>query len=642
MTAATGEPGASLPAGRSRRPRWVRAVALAGAVAAALGAGAATAAAAAPSQVGDQTSGREITRYDVTARLGADGVAHVTVDFDFDFGTDPGHGPYLSLVTRQQYDDERDRLYEYSHITASSPSGAPAHVNRDDDAYAVVLRIGDEDVDDVSGVQRYVVSYDVDGWVNPAVVTQAGDELNWNVIGSGWTVPLSRLSLAVAGPAPATAAACFVGQHGATTSCTSARVAGTGARFAQDLLGYGDQWTAVTGWPAGTFDTDLILGPRFESGMALNPAGVGGGVAGAVLLGGLGLAAVRVRRVGRDQEYLGLTPGLRPAAGQQPLVGPRRRAAVSVQFAPPEGTRPGEIGTLVDEVADPVDVTATLVDLAVRGYLRIEEVPRSNPKKKPKDWTLVRLREADPGLLDFERRLFDEVFDGRAQVKLSDLKATFASSMAKVQADLYQHVTGNGWFRANPRTVRTLWRVGGGALAVLGVVLAAVLAGSQVQVRGVALVGAAVAVVGLVVALLAKAAPARTADGTAVLAQALGFRRYLATAEANQLRFEEGQDVFSRYLPYAIAFGLADRWARVFAELAASGVAVQQPTWYVGYYNPGAGLFWTHSFAGAMERFESVATQSLSAPTPGSSGSSGFSGGGFSGGGVGGGGGGGW
>ena len=127
-----------------------------------------------------------------------------------------------------------------------------------------------------------------------------------------------------------------------------------------------------------------------------------------------------------------------------------------------------------------------------------------------------------------------------------------------------------------------------------------------------------------------------------MLAQSLGFRRYLATAEANQLRFEEGEDIFSRYLPYAIVFGLADRWARVFSELAAQGRAFEQPSWYVGGYYPGANIYWATAFASSLDRFAAVATESISAPTPGTSGGSGFSGGGFSGGGVGGGGGGGW
>ena len=132
--------------------------------------------------------------------------------------------------------------------------------------------------------------------------------------------------------------------------------------------------------------------------------------------------------------------------------------------------------------------------------------------------------------------------------------------------------------------------------------------------------------------------PARTAAGTAVLTQAQGFRRYLETAEADQIRFEEGQDLFSRYLPYAIVFGVADRWAKVFDDLAKSGAAVSQPTWYVGHMP-----YWSYYALGAsMNSFETTANSSL-VSTPASSGSSGFSaGGGFSGGGGGGGGGGSW
>src|SRR5665647_3588697 len=165
----------------------------------------------------------------------------------------------------------------------------------------------------MSGVQTYHLEYTVDGWVNPASPQHSGDELYWNVIGNGWEIPISGVSV------------------------------------------------QVTGLGAGSA---LVIG--------------------------------RVRRTGRDRAYLGLTPGLRPTTSQPVASGYRdRRDAVSVQFSPPDGVRPGEIGTLVDEKADPVDVTATMIDLAVRGYLRIEEVPRSRPDKPPKDWTLVRLRDLD-------------------------------------------------------------------------------------------------------------------------------------------------------------------------------------------------------------------------------------------------------
>ena len=623
-----------------------------GAVGAATGVGvllAALVSAAAPAGAApDQTSGREITRYDVVADLGADGVAHVTIDFDFDFGDDPGHGPYLTLPTRQRVDDTYDRVFRYSDVRASSSSGAPARLHEEEDGSALVLRIGDEDVDDVSGVQTYRITYTVDGLVNPANEQHSGDELFWNVIGTGWEVPLGDLSATVTGPADVEGAVCFAGPYGSDDSCTSAAADGPTATFTQDLLRRGEPFTTVTGWPAGTFPgVAPILVERPDPAQAWVPLSPLGGVAALVAVGGAFLAIRRVRRSGRDRAYLGLTPGLRPVTGQDAGSGYRdRRTPVSVQFTPPQDVRPGELGTLVDEKADPVDVTATLIDLAVRGYLRIEEVRRSKPKKKPKDWTLVALREPDAGLLPYEALLMDEIFTGRPHVRLSDLEESFASSMAKVQNRLYEQVTKVGWFRANPRSVRTAWySVGAGLLVVSFVLFVVALAvGTSPQVdalRGIALVPVALAAVAIVVLVCARHAPARTEDGTAVLAQALGFRTYLTTAEADQLRFEEGEDLFSRYLPYAIVFGVAERWARIFAELAASGRAVDRPGWYVGYYDPLPGVFWAAGFASSIDRFQSVATESLTAPTPGSSGGSGFSGG-FSGGGVGGGGGGGW
>ncbi len=58
--------------------------------------------------------------------------------------------------------------------------------------------------------------------------------------------------------------------------------------------------------------------------------------------------------------------------GRDPRVGP-----VAVQYAPPEGMSPAEAGTLVDEIAAMRDITATIVDLAVRGYIVIEEKEKS-------------------------------------------------------------------------------------------------------------------------------------------------------------------------------------------------------------------------------------------------------------------------
>ncbi|HEX5331547.1 MAG TPA: DUF2207 domain-containing protein [Cellulomonas sp.] len=599
--------------------------------------------ATAPAARADAT-GQHITRYTADVAVTADGVARVTLDFDFDFGNDPGHGPYLTLPVRQRIDgnDKQDRVFRISAITASSAT-APAQVNREDSADAIVLKIGDPNQGQIQGVHTYDVSYTVDGWINPDSTTHDGDQLYWNVIGPDWQIPLANLSVTVTGPAEVARVTCFAGPYGSTDPCGSAVASGPTATFTQADVPVGDEFSVVTGWPAGTFPgVGLILSDRPNPLDPVTPTPVTGGLALLVAGAGSAFAISRVRRTGRDRAYLGLTPGLMPAAGQAGTTGYRdKRGPVAVQFSPPKDARAGELGTLLDETADPRDVTATIIDLAVRGFLQIREVPRKDPRRKVKDWELVALNSDRSGLLAFESKLLDELFGARASVKLSDLKTTFAASMALVQTGLYEDVTSKGWFSHNPRTVRREWGAAGAVLLVLGVGGAVVSGGTGV--KGLSLVGGAVAVVGLLVLALARSAPARTAAGTAVLAEAVGFQRYLETAEANQIRFEEGEDLFSRYLPYAIVFGVAERWAGVFGELAAQGRAVPEPVWYSGSSFQ-TGAFWMSyaAFGHSLESFTSIATQSLSAPTPGSSGGSGFSGGGFSGGGVGGGGGGGW
>ncbi|MEO6999179.1 MAG: hypothetical protein ABI112_13945 [Terracoccus sp.] len=102
-------------------------------------------------------------------------------------------------------------------------------------------------------------------------------------------------------------------------------------------------------------------------------------------------------------------------------------------------------------------------------------------------------------------------------------------------------------------------------------------------------------VVGVVLAVFVLAAwgrsrTPRTAEGTAVRIETLSFRHYLETAEADQIRFEEAGAIFSRYLPYAMAFGIAEAWARLFGEVAARA----QPA---GWTDP----FWDLSWFDALD-----------------------------------------
>jgi hypothetical protein len=578
-----------------------------------------------------------ITRYAMNVDLAKDGTAKINLEFDFDFGDEEGHGPYLVLPSRQaiEGDPEHWRSFPIELGDVSSPTGAPTDVDTETRNGLLAVKIGDSNKE-IKGLQTYRVNYTIRGLINPHATGSGLDELNWNVI-SDWDVPLRNVTIAVDGPAAVDRVSCVFGDTGSQEQCAADK-SGAGSVFRVDKIARGDDMTIVAGWPGGTFaGAEPILTQRRNLGntFSANPATIGVG-AGVVLLGTGGLLAL-ARRRGRDERYAGLTPGLAPTAGEGATVRGGSGGAIAVRFTPPDDTRPGEIGALIDERAQPRDVTATVIDLAVRGYLKITEVPPDPAAKVKlpggKDWELERLRDAG-GLRPYEEAALNGLFSTGTPVRMSE--AATGLRTAAVPTKLMADVTERKWFVANPDTVRAKWYLLAALIVAVGIGLTILLAATV----GWGIVGLGVIVLGIVGFVVSGRMPSRTAAGTAVLDQAKGFRLYLETAEANQLRFEEGEDLFSRYLPYAIVFGVAERWAKIFADLAAQGHDVPEPGWYSGPYLGVAAFYGAGGFTSSLDSFSSATSAAMTASTSGSGGGSGFGGG--AGGGVGGGGGGGW
>src|SRR5262249_59653069 len=116
-------------------------------------------------------------------------------------------------------------------------------------------------------------------------------------------------------------------------------------------------------------------------------------------------------------------------------------AAVVVHAAPPAGLSPAEVGTVLDESADLSDLTATIVDLAVQGYLRIEEFEtRTFHFFTNRDYTLTKLREPE-GRKEHERELMTALFAGGASVKASDLRERFYARLPAIRRALYRELS---------------------------------------------------------------------------------------------------------------------------------------------------------------------------------------------------------
>ena len=576
--------------------------------------------------------GETIRSYDVTLTVLRNGDLQVSETIEYDFGAGQRHGIFRDIPTRVPYDQKDDRLYELDDVRVTSPTGAPAGVDRSESAGVTSLRIGDPDRT-VTGRHVYDIDYTVHGALN---AFEDHDELYWNAIGDRWDVPILAATVAVDLPAAPTQVACFAGYTGSSLPCGTVETRGATVHMSQPGgLGPYSAFTVVAGLPKSAVTaTGPILEERWTVQGALTPTPLTGTLAGLILLPGLVLLTWLVATKGRDRRFAGVTPGVVGQGGAEqepvPVVG---AGPVAVQFSPPEGLRPGQMGTLLDERANVLDVTATIVDLAVRGHLRIEEQPRKGLFRS-RDWLLVKLPGGKGDLVEYERLLYSGLFQSGDQVLLSSLKQKFAARLARVQSALYTNVTSEGWFRGRPDKVRGRWQIAGVAVAVAGGWLTFFL-GRRLHW---APVGIALTLIGVLLFILARRMPARTAKGSAMLAQARGFREYIRTAEAEQLRFEERADIFSRYLPFAVVFGEADRWVKVFGPLAAAaaGTAAASPAWYTGPHG------WSSDdFSDSLDGFTSSTSGTIAASTPSSSGGSGFSGG-SSGGGGGGGGGGSW
>jgi Predicted membrane protein (DUF2207) len=635
--------------GTGPRSRWWRALGALGAVAVVLLIATPTPAAAA-GPVRLVAAAESIASYDVGITVRPDGRLRVTETIAYDFGTNQRHGIFRRIPVRFTYDSTRDRQYALDNLSVSVDGGT-APVQRSTEFAYQDIRIGDPD-HTITGTHTYVIGYTVDGVLNH----QADhEELYWNAIGNEWTVPIAKGTVTVTGPAAVTQVQCYTGPDGSQTACADATKSDATANFDQADLPSGSGLSVVVGFPVGSVTVaDPVLVAQ-DPGTPADPAGTDAAPGvfvpagpslpaeiGAAVLAVLGVVGVLgfAWRTGRDRRFVGQLPGLVPGYGQ-PEVEARKsffgQPPVSVEFVPPDDIRPGQAGTIIDEQADVIDVTATIVDLAVRKHLRIVEVPGTEGGSL--DWRLERLTDGDPAFLPYERTLFDALFHKRTHVTLSDLTYTFNEDQATVRAQLYQDAVDRRWYRSNPKTIRHRARFIGWTVLVGAVIMFCYGRGSHwdIALLLLALVPAAIALL-----IVAGKLPARTGRGSAVLARVQGFRLYIATAEAAQIRFEEREQIFSRYLPYAIVFGLADRWAGIFAKLDA--VPASGLYWYAG--QPG----WNVLYLGtALSSFSATTATALAAtpPTTGSSGASGFSGvigsvGGFSGGGAGGGGGGSW
>jgi len=441
------------------------------------------------------------------------------------------------------------------------------------------------------------------------------DEFYWNVTGNDWPVPIDHASALVMFPPAAGGqlrAQGFTGIYGSRQQEVTSEIREAAATF---------ETTNPLPMRAGlTADVFIPKGILHEPGeltqitwfVQSNPVLLLPVIVFAVMFG-------LWYTVGRDPD-----PGI----------------SVAPMYEPPKDMTPAECGTLVDDAVRPRDITCTLVDLAVKGYIKIEEVQEQHLLFSGRGYIfhLLKPRSEWKQLAAHEQVMLQTLYAGGGEsTTLAALKNHFYTAIPAIKDDLISELKQKGMYTVDPDSAHA-YLIGAVVAIVVVLLLLNHFANFPLLQSGFWSV-AAVIVSGVIVYLFGRQMTARSLKGARTYVQILGFEEFMNRVDKDRLK-QMPPDTFEKFLPYAMALGIEHRWAQAFA-----GIIQNPPSWYAGP-TPVGYAFNAILFTNNMSYMSSQAHEVfVSAPRSSSTGSGwsggGFpSGGGFSGGGFGGGGGG--
>lgn len=558
--------------------------------------------------LGAQERSLRVVDFDAVLEVGSDGMLDVTEKITVEF-KGQWNGVRRELLLRHHTAQGRRVTLDVDIGDITDAAGRPLEVERDRDGGLLILRIYVPDNRDATRqvVIRYRVSNAIRFFYADSEVGEL-DELFWNVTGNSSEWPTTRARARVVLPLAArpTRVAVYTGpEHSRAAEADIERSGNTVTFTARRELQAYEGMTVAVGWLPGAIASRPSAGAHRTLGIIRWWPGVL-----PFLIVFLAIRAWSSR--GRDP----------------------KEGAIAVQYEPVAGLSPAELGTLVDHRAEMRDITATLVDLAVRGYVRIEETRERKLLGLLTDtdfqFHLRKPMEEWSGLAGHEERYLDALFQGSSSVKLSDLQNKFYKSLPGIRDALYEQLVERGFYKQRPDSVKNNW-LGGGVVVLAAGVGGALWASatSATWVSPVAL-GIAGIISGLTLLVFAGLMPARTVDGARAREAALGFREFLSRVESDRYkRMITSPEMFERFLPYAMAFDVEEKWARAF-----EGIYRESPSWYTG---TGTGQFRAAAFSSRMSALSSAASSTMaSSPSSSGSGGGGSSGGGSGGGGTGG------
>jgi len=545
-----------------------------------------------------------IKSYDVELKIEPNSELKIIENLIVDFGYENKHGIYRDIPLNFNDPSGKKHIIEIKDIFVTDQNINPYQTKISKQGNNLRIRIGDPNKF-VSGIQNYIIRYRV----KYALYNFGNiDELYWNTIGTGWGVPIQNATAKVILPFDDSSLqfACYTGAFGSITKNCSIKRNKNEILFTltKPLSAY-EGMTIAVGWKAGLIP--ISEGPPWWKNPWIYSF--------LYIVLFLSFMIWLWWKKGRDIGGKGI---------------------IQVQYYPPENLTPIEAGTLIDEKVDARDIVAEIIDLARRGYLKIIEIEESRFLfGKKRDYILEKIKNFDDAIQRnaFDLQILSGIFENKKSVKLSELNKKFYRFIPLIKKYVFSSLTSKGFFFKNPLNVRNTY---GGLGVIIFILTIWLTIGSQFLFY---ISPFPFLLAGLVTAfglfIFGQFMPRKTSKGTEMMEYLKGYEEFISRVEKSVIEKlfppEKIPEVFEITIPFAIAFGEADRWAEAFERLF-----TEPPRWFEG-----RGSFSTIYLAHSLNTFTSQASQVLTTqPRSSSSGSGG--GGGFSGGGGGGGGGGSW
>jgi len=544
------------------------------------------------------TSGERIDSYKADIVVNQDSSLEVTEVIDYDFGTTQRHGIYRYIP----YTFDRDGSSYTTDITISSvtdDTGLGYAYTTSKSGGFIDVKIGNPDKL-ITDKHTYVIAYTVKKAIN---YFKDHDELYWNVTGNDWDVPIDSAFAFVEFPQGAdesnTKSSCYTGVYGsAATDCTINWDKNGLGFSANNPFSAKEGLSIVVAIPKGVVAAPTAADRFWESVQKYW----------SLILPLIAFVIMHILWLKHGQD-------------------PKFNGPVIPEYEPPEAMLPSLMGTLWDEKADMRDISATIIHLAIKGYLKIKNTGKKN-------YEFIRLEKGKDdlsALSEVERKVLEGIFTSTADVvSLDSLKNKFYTNLPDIKAAMYQSLVDKKYFVSNPSKVKAKYYVTAGIIGFI-LLFTGILVNPVAIISGVLTVG--------IVLIYARIMPQKTKHGAEAKIQVKGFRWFLSVTEEERLKFhnapEKKPEQFMEFLPYAMVLGVESQWAKQFKDMY-----IEAPSWYEG--QPGT-VFSAIYFGSVLSSMNSnMSSTFTSHPSSAGSGGSGFGGGGFSGGGFGGGGGGSW